>query len=97
MRPPASIAAWFGSDKMERWGHDAPSKESYRRPLAVWWNLQGPHAHEVADLLMSSNLTVRHWTRQFTHGYDRVRLFGGVPPRKSRTPRDPYECPWSTS
>lgn len=65
MRPPASIVTWLEPEEMERWVHDAPTKESYRRRLAVWWTSRGRHAQEVADLLMSSSRTVRYWIRQF--------------------------------
>lgn len=65
MRPPASIVAWLEGDELEHWVHDAPTKESYRRRLAVWWTTRGRHAPEVAELLLTSPRTVRYWIQQF--------------------------------
>lgn len=65
MRPPASIVAWLEPDELERWVHDAPTKESYRRRLAIWWTTRGRHAPEVAELLLTSARTVRYWIQQF--------------------------------
>jgi transposase len=65
MRPPASIAAWLDPDELERWVHDAPSKESYRRRLAIWWTMRGRHAGEIAELLLTSARTVRYWIQRF--------------------------------
>lgn len=52
-------------EELEQWVHDAPTKESYRRRLAIWWTTRGRHATEIADLLQSSSRTVRYWIRQF--------------------------------
>lgn len=65
MRPPASIVAWLEADELERWVHDAPTKESYRRRLAVWWTTRGRHAPEIAELLLTSPRAVRYWIQQF--------------------------------
>jgi len=52
-------------DELERWVHDAPTKESYRRRLAIWWTTRGHHATDVAELLMTSTRTVRYWIQKF--------------------------------
>ena len=52
-------------DDLERWVHDAPTKEIYRRRLAIWWTACGRHAADVANLLQTSARTVRSWIHQF--------------------------------
>lgn len=68
MRAPAKIVAWMDPDRLASWVHDAPSKEIYRRRLAIWWTTRGRHAHEVAELLLTSARTVRYWIHQFNAG-----------------------------
>lgn len=69
MRPPATIVAWMDRDELERWVRDAPTKELYRRRLAIWWTACGRHATDVAALLQTSTRTVRYWIQQFNaHG-----------------------------
>lgn len=65
MRPPAQIASWMEPAELEQWVHEASTKESYRRRLAIWWTTRGYHAGQVAELLQSSSRTVRYWIRQF--------------------------------
>ena len=56
---------WLEAEELERWVHDAPTKDSYRRRLAILWTIRGRFAPEVADLLMTSARTVRYWIQQF--------------------------------
>jgi transposase len=65
LRASAKIVAWMDPDQLASWVHDAPSKEIYRRRLAIWWTTRWRHAHEVAELLLTSARTVRYWIRQF--------------------------------
>lgn len=69
MRPPAEIEPWMDCEGLERWVHDAPTKEMYQRRLAIWWTAcGGRHATEIAALLQTSTRTVRRWIRLFNIG-----------------------------
>ena len=69
MRPAAEITSWMDCDELERWVHDAPTKELYRRRLAIWWSAcDGRHATEIASLLQTSTRTVSRWIKEFNAG-----------------------------
>lgn len=68
MRPPAKIVAWMDREELEFWVHNAPTKEIYRRRLAIWWTARGDHATDVANRLQTSARTVRYWIREFNAG-----------------------------
>jgi len=56
-------------DELERWVHDAPTKELYRRRLVIWWTAcDGRHATEIASLLQTSTRTVGRWIQRFNQG-----------------------------
>lgn len=65
MRGPAPLVDWLDPAALARWVHDAPSKEVYRRRLAILWTADGRYAPDIARLLLTSPRTVRHWIRQF--------------------------------
>jgi transposase len=56
-------------EDMERWVHDAKTKESHERRLAIWWTAHDRrNANEIAALLQVSARTVRRWIRLFNNG-----------------------------
>jgi transposase len=53
-------------EDMERWVHDAKTRESHERRLAIWWTAHDRrNANEIAALLQVSSRTVRRWIRLF--------------------------------
>ena len=65
MRPAATIEPWMEPLVMERWVHDAVTKEQYQRRLAIWWTACGRQAPEIATLLQTSARSVRRWIQSF--------------------------------
>lgn len=69
MRPPANVVSWINLEDMERWVHDAKTRESHERRLAIWWTAHDRrNANEIAALLQVSARTVRRWIRLFNDG-----------------------------
>lgn len=56
-------------DELERWVHDATTKEIFQRRSAIWWTARdGRHAAEIAGLLGTSTRSVRRWIQRFNEG-----------------------------
>ena len=56
-------------EELERWVHDAKTKESYQRRLAIWLTAHDRrNANEIAALFQVSTRTVRRWIRLFNKG-----------------------------
>lgn len=68
MRTPAQIKPWLTVEEMMVWVREAPTKESYRRRLAIWLTHIGPfHAQRVAELLAVSVPSVWHWVKEYNN------------------------------
>jgi transposase len=66
VRSPAAIVSWMNDEELERWVREAPTKEAYRRRLAIWWTAcRGLYATDIATLLHASQRTVRWWIHQY--------------------------------
>lgn len=69
MRMPAQIKPWLSTEEMSVWLREAPSKEAYKRRLAIWLTHIGPfHAHQVATMLQVSTQAVWIWLKQYNEG-----------------------------
>lgn len=68
MRMPAKIKPWLSTEEMAVWVREAPTKEVYKRRLAVWLTHIGPfHAHQVATMLQASTQAVWLWLKQYNN------------------------------
>lgn len=66
MRRPAQIEPWLSPEEMAVWVREAPTKETYKRRLAIWLTRIGPfHAHQVATMLQVSIQAVWLWLKQY--------------------------------
>jgi transposase len=66
MRMPAQIKPWLSTEEMAAWLREAPSKEAYKRRLAIWLTHIDPfHAHQVATMLQVSTQAVWLWLKQY--------------------------------
>lgn len=66
MQNPAQVKPWMSVEGMMVWVREAPTREDYKRRLAIWLTQVGPyHARQVAEMLQVSVQSVWLWLGQY--------------------------------
>lgn len=66
MKRPAQIKPWLAPEELAVWVREAPSRDAYRRRLAIWLTYIGPFpAQQVATMLQVSKQAVWLWVGQY--------------------------------
>lgn len=66
MRQPSEIRSWLNRDELAQWVQEAPTRDVYKKRLAIWLTHIGPfHAQQVATMLQVSKQAVWLWVGQY--------------------------------